>query len=176
MNPGTKPAVLKAEHQLRRLPSRATATTAARPSRLAPAGSSGLLHQRHRRQPGPGCLPCPLRSRRLPQPAPASSHDSQSPGLYAYATGVFSSRKIARRLHEDIAFRVLAAHNFPAHRTIREFRALHLAEFTELFVQVVCQVRGTGLTKFGAISLVRSKIKANANRYKALRCARMQTA
>lgn len=27
--------------------------------------------------------------------------------VYAYATGVFSSRKIARKLHEDVAFRVL---------------------------------------------------------------------
>ena len=33
--------------------------------------------------------------------------------LYAYATGVFSSRGIARRLEEDVAFRVLAAGNFP---------------------------------------------------------------
>ena len=57
--------------------------------------------------------------------------------VYAYATGVFSSRKIARKLHEDVAFRVLAAENFPAHRTIREFRALHLEEVTELFTQVV---------------------------------------
>ena len=36
--------------------------------------------------------------------------------LYAYATGVFSSRGIARRLEEDVAFRVLAAGNFPQHR------------------------------------------------------------
>lgn len=55
--------------------------------------------------------------------------------VYAYATGVFSSRKIAKKLHEDIAFRVLGAHNFPAHRTIRDFRAQHLVEFTELFRQ-----------------------------------------
>ena len=27
--------------------------------------------------------------------------------IYGYATGVFSSRKIARKLHEDVAFRVL---------------------------------------------------------------------
>ena len=33
--------------------------------------------------------------------------------IYDYATGVFSSRKIARKLHEDVAFRVLAADNFP---------------------------------------------------------------
>ncbi len=28
---------------------------------------------------------------------------------YAYCSGVFSSRRIAKRIHEDIAFRVLAA-------------------------------------------------------------------
>jgi len=33
--------------------------------------------------------------------------------MYAYATGVFSSRKVAKRLYEDVAFRVLAAGNFP---------------------------------------------------------------
>ena len=57
--------------------------------------------------------------------------------VYGYATGVFSSRKIGRELHEDVALRVLAAGNFPAHRTIRDFRdfrALHLKELSELFV------------------------------------------
>ena len=28
--------------------------------------------------------------------------------LYAYCTGVYSSRRMAKRLHEDVAFRVLA--------------------------------------------------------------------
>ena len=37
--------------------------------------------------------------------------------LYAYATGVFSSRRVARKLEEDVAFRVLAAGNFPQHRS-----------------------------------------------------------
>ena len=40
--------------------------------------------------------------------------------LYAYATGVFSSREIARKLEEDVAFRMLAAGNFPQHRTVLE--------------------------------------------------------
>ena len=57
--------------------------------------------------------------------------------LYGYASGVLSSRKFARKLHEDVAFRVLATGNFPAHRTIRDFRAIHLQEFSELFVQVL---------------------------------------
>jgi len=57
--------------------------------------------------------------------------------LYAYTTGTFSSRRIARRIEEDLAYRELAAENFPAHRTICEFRQLHLAAFGMLFVQVV---------------------------------------
>jgi transposase/IS5 family transposase len=94
--------------------------------------------------------------------------------VYAYATGCFSSRKIARRLHEDVAFRVLAADNFPAHRTIRDFRALHLHEFTELFVQVVRLAREMGLIKLGTIAVDGTKIKANASRNKAMSYARMQ--
>ena len=46
--------------------------------------------------------------------------------LYGYATGVFSSRGIARKLEEDVAFRVLGAGNFPSHRTLCEFRRRHL--------------------------------------------------
>src|ERR1700733_9769054 len=44
--------------------------------------------------------------------------------VYGYATGVFSSREIAKKLHEDVAFRLLAAGNFPKHRTLCDFRAL----------------------------------------------------
>ena len=46
---------------------------------------------------------------------------------------MFSSRKIARKLHEDVAFRGLAAGNFPKHRTLCDFRALHLDELASYF-------------------------------------------
>ena len=88
--------------------------------------------------------------------------------LYGYATGVFSSRKIAKKLHEDVAFRVLAARNFPAHRTIRDFRAFHLKELSELFVQVVRLAREMGLVKLGTIAVDGTKVKANASRHKAM--------
>jgi transposase len=88
--------------------------------------------------------------------------------VYGYATGVFSSRKIARRLHEDVAFRVLAAGNFPAHRTIRDFRAFHLKELSDLFVQVVRLAREMGLVKLGTIAVDGTKVKANASRHKAM--------
>lgn len=88
--------------------------------------------------------------------------------LYAYATGVFSSRKIARKLHEDVAFRVLAADNFPAHRTLSDFRAVHLKALSELFVQVVRLAREMGLVKLGTVAIDGTKVKANASRHKAM--------
>jgi transposase len=78
--------------------------------------------------------------------------------------------------NEDVAFRVLAADNFPAHCTIRDFRALHLKEFTDLFVQVVRLAREMGLFKLGTIAVEGTKIKANASSHKAMSYARMQTA
>ena len=95
--------------------------------------------------------------------------------VYAYATGTFSSRKMGKKLFEDVAFRVLAADNFPAHRTIRDFRALHLEEFTQLFTQVVRLAREMGLVKLGTIAVDGTKVKANASRHKAMSYGRMQT-
>ena len=53
--------------------------------------------------------------------------------LYGYCVGVGSSRRIAQRLHEDIAFRVLAANNTPDFRTISDFRKDHLGALAGLF-------------------------------------------
>lgn len=94
--------------------------------------------------------------------------------VYGYATGVFSSRKIERRLHEDLAFRMLGAGNFPKHRTIRDFRALHLKELSDLFVQVVKLAREMGLVKLGTVAIDGTKIKANASRHKAMSYERMR--
>ena len=96
--------------------------------------------------------------------------------VYGYATGVFSSRKMERRLHEDLAFRMLGAGNFPKHRTIRDFRALHLLELSELFVQVVKLAQEMGLVKLGTVAIDGTKIKANASRHKAMSYERMQQA
>ncbi len=96
--------------------------------------------------------------------------------IYGYATGVFSSRKLARKLHEDVAFRVLGAGNFPAHRTLSDFRVLHLKELAALFVQVVKLARECGLVKLGTIAVDGTKVKANASRHKAMSYRRMEQA
>jgi transposase len=94
--------------------------------------------------------------------------------LYAYATGTFSSRRIARKLEEDVAYRVLAAGNFPAHRTIAEFRQQHLVAFEALFVQVVKIAREAGVVQLGTLAVDGSKVKANASKHKAMSYGRMR--
>ncbi len=93
--------------------------------------------------------------------------------LYAYATGTFSSRRIARKLEEDVAYRVLAGGSFPAHRTIADFRRQYLATFTSLFVQVVQIAREAGVVQLGTVAIDGSKVQANASRHKAMSYTRI---
>lgn len=93
--------------------------------------------------------------------------------IYGYATGVFSSRKLARKLEEDVAFRVLAADNFPAHRTLCEFRKRHLEDFKSVFVQVVQIARAAGLVSLGTLAVDGTKVRANASKHKAMSYKRM---
>ena len=94
--------------------------------------------------------------------------------FYAYCTGVFSSRKIARKLEEDVAFRVLAAENRPDFRTISDFRKLHLAALKRLFLEVLRLCRQAGLARLGHVALDGTKQKANASKHKAMSYGRMK--
>ena len=80
---------------------------------------------------------------------------------------------MARRLEEDVAFRVLAAGNFPGHRTMCEFRRRHLADFRRLFVEVVRLAGEMGVAHFGKLSVDGTKVRANAGRRKAMSHGRM---
>ena len=94
--------------------------------------------------------------------------------LYAYSIGVPSSRKIAKRLQEDIAFRVLAANNTPDFRTISDFRKEHLKALSALFLQLLKLCQKAGLVKLGHVALDGTKIKANASKHKAMSYKRMK--
>ena len=94
--------------------------------------------------------------------------------LYGYCTGVASSRRIAQRLHEDIAFRVLAANNTPDFRTISDFRKDHLGALADLFHQVLELCRKAGLVKLGHVALDGTKVRANASKHKAMSYGRMK--
>ena len=94
--------------------------------------------------------------------------------LYGYCIGVASSRRIAQRLHEDIAFRVLAANNTPDFRTVSDFRKDHLAALSGLFLQVLAFCQRAGLVKLGHVALDGTKVRANASRHKAMSYRRMK--
>ena len=94
--------------------------------------------------------------------------------LYGYCVGVFSSRRIQKRLVEDVAFRVLAAGNQPDFRTIADFRKLHLQALEKLFQQVLRLVLEVGALKLGRVALDGSKVKANASKHKAMSYGRME--
>jgi transposase len=94
--------------------------------------------------------------------------------LYAYCIGVPSSRKIEKRLCEDIAFRLLAANNTPDFRTISDFRKDHLKALAGLFLQVLKLCQKTGMVKLGHVALDGTKIKANASQHKAMSYRRMK--
>src|SRR5713101_161428 len=56
--------------------------------------------------------------------------------IYAYAVGLFSSRKIAKAVEDLVPLRYLAAGQLPSHRTLARFRQENLEQFQGLFVQV----------------------------------------
>jgi transposase len=95
--------------------------------------------------------------------------------LYAYATGIYSSRRIARACEERVDFMAVTATQRPDFRTIAAFRQRHLEALGGLFFQVVKLCRRAGLVKLGHVGLDGTKIKANASKHKAMSYGRMKT-
>ena len=93
--------------------------------------------------------------------------------FYAYATGVFSSRKIEQGTRETAAFRYLAGNLSPDHDTIAAFRKTFLPELSGLFVQILSLAQATGLLKLGNISLDGTKLHADASKSKAVSYKRL---
>lgn len=96
--------------------------------------------------------------------------------IYAYAVGIFSSRKIAQALDDLVPLRYLAAGNRPSHRTLARFREEQSARFQAVFIQVVRIARAAGLVAMGTLAIDGSKVKANASKHKAMIYGRMKEA
>jgi transposase len=94
--------------------------------------------------------------------------------LYAYCTGVPSSRQIEKKTQEDVAFRVIAANRHPDHDSICDFRKRHLKALAGLFLQALRLCQEAGLVKLGHVALDGTKIKANASKHKAMSYGRMK--
>src|SRR5258707_2733980 len=94
--------------------------------------------------------------------------------LHGYASGIYSSRRIARATVERADFMMIVAGDPPDFRTISEFRRRHLKALAELFVQVLKLAEKAGLVKLGHVALDGTKIKANASKHKAMSYDRMK--
>lgn len=94
--------------------------------------------------------------------------------VYGYCVGVFSSRRLQKRLQEDIGFKLLAAGNEPDFRTLSDFRKLHLKVLQGLFEQVLRMALELGGLKLGGVAIDGSKVKANASKHKAMSYQRMR--
>ena len=94
--------------------------------------------------------------------------------LHGYATGLYSSRRIAKAAVERADFMMIVAGDPPDFRTIAEFRKRHLQALAGLFVQVLKLAEKAGLVKLGHVALDGTKIKANASKHKAMSYERMK--
>jgi transposase len=88
--------------------------------------------------------------------------------LHGYASGIYSSRRIAKAAVERADFMMIAAGDPPDFRTVSEFRKRHLTGLAALFVQVLKLAEKAGLVKLGHVALDGTKIKANASKHKAM--------
>ena len=83
--------------------------------------------------------------------------------LYAYCTGERSSRRIERRLVDDVAYRVVAANQAPDHATVARFRQRHEQAIAELFGQVLALCVRAGLVDAGLVAIDGTKMAADAS-------------
>ena len=94
--------------------------------------------------------------------------------LHGYASGIYSSRRIAKAALERADFMLIVAGDPPDFRTICDFRKRHLKALASLFVQVLKLAEKAGLVKLGHVALDGTKIKANASKHKAMSYERMK--
>ena len=89
--------------------------------------------------------------------------------IYCYANGIFSSRRIERATHRDVAVRFITADTHPDHDTIAAFRRENLEAFTLAFHRVLLLARELKLLKLGMVSIDGTKIDANASKIRSVR-------
>ena len=96
--------------------------------------------------------------------------------LYAFCLGVHSTRRLERRVQEDLAFRYLAGGLAPDHKTLSEFLRRHRRAINDVFTQVVQMARRAGLGQLGHVAIDSTRVRANASRHRMVDGKRAQWA
>jgi hypothetical protein len=77
---------------------------------------------------------------------------------------VSSTRRLERRIQEDLGFRYLAGGLMPDHKTLSEFLRRHRRAINDVFTQVVQMARRAGMGKLGHVAIDSTRVRANASR------------
>jgi len=86
--------------------------------------------------------------------------------IYAYTQKVYSSRRIAKAVRENVVYMWLAGGNRPDFRTINNFRSCHLKEcIQDVFIETVGILVEEGYIGLKKYFVDGTKIEANANKY-----------
>ena len=93
--------------------------------------------------------------------------------VYAYCSGLYSSRRIERACRESVPYRVITGDVQPHFTTINEFRRVHRAHFESLFVEILLLCGEAGLVKLHQVSVDGTKVRADASKHKAMSYGRM---
>jgi len=95
--------------------------------------------------------------------------------IFAYTQGVFSSREIEKRCHEDLSFMFISHSNCPNFRVLSDFRKDNHEFFKDCFKQSVLLAKEAGMVSLGHVSLDGSKFKANTSKHKAMSYGRLKS-
>jgi len=95
--------------------------------------------------------------------------------IFAYTQGVFSSREIEKRCHEDLSFMFISHSNCPNFRVLSDFRKDNHEFFKNCFKQSVLLAKEAGMVSLGHVSLDGSKFKANTSKHKAMSYGRLKS-
>jgi len=88
--------------------------------------------------------------------------------FYGYATGVFSSRKIAAATYDQVAFRFLAGQTHPDHDTLAHFRVTFLDRLPDVFMQLLLLAQAAGVLRLGTVHFDGTKLHADASKSQAV--------
>jgi transposase len=86
--------------------------------------------------------------------------------IYAYAQGVFSSRRIEQLTYENLSVRYVCGNTHPDHDTIAKFRRENGALFQDCLRSVILLAQELGMVKLGMLAADGTRMEANANRHR----------
>ena len=87
--------------------------------------------------------------------------------IYSYSQGVYSCRKIAKQMKENVILMWLSGSQQPDFRTVNRFRGIYLKDvIPQAFAEVLSVLQSKDLISFETVFVDGTKLEADANKHK----------